>query len=152
MAWPQIKRSHKEDLEKSKSRVRVRVTYAATAFIFAIGGLLVLALLFEPYLALVFNYVMGHLPRPADASPSDMKVGGLNFTDAKDLFLAILPVASGIIAFWFGNRKSEAPSTTEPHNSPGDGGKQDDEGKNRDPKQPDNQNQIVHGDPPKATG
>ena len=63
-------------IEDRKSFIRVRVTQYAALFIFLGGFMVTLGLV-----------VAGH------------------GTEAKDLFLAILPAASGIVYFWFGNRK-----------------------------------------------
>ena len=66
-----------QSIEERKSFIRIRVTQYAAAFIFAGGFLVTLGLV-----------VTGH------------------GSEAKDLFLAILPAASGIVYFWFGNRKA----------------------------------------------
>lgn len=63
-------------LEARRSKVRVRVTYAATLFVFAGGPLLIVALLWRK-----------------------------DVESAKSVFTAILPVASGVIAYWFGTRR-----------------------------------------------
>jgi len=69
------KRRKKLSLDERKAHVRVYVTYWATAFIFGGGVALMLTLLF------------------------------LNLHDeVLQVFNSLLPVASGIIAFWFGAR------------------------------------------------
>lgn len=67
-------------------------------FAFLGGGLLMMSVLFEPYLTEIFNGTMG----PIEGTG---KVGRLNIGVAKDIYLAILPTAIGIIGYWFGNRK-----------------------------------------------
>ncbi len=62
-----------------RSYVRILVTYAAGAFVFVGGFLLMVA----------------------------AGVGGLNgtsFTNAKDVFMLILPIATGILTYWFAER------------------------------------------------
>ena len=70
---------HDNRLEERRSQVRVWVTYIAAFFVF-FGGALLIA-----YYAL--------------------------FTDevnlAKDIFLAILPIATGVVTFWFAGRAHE---------------------------------------------
>ena len=78
----------KKQLEKNRSRVRIWITYAAAAFLF-IGG---------PLLIAAFFYC-------GDACGSD---GSTGRTTAKDLFLTILPVASSIVAYWFAGRKPDS--------------------------------------------
>ncbi|MCY3827150.1 MAG: hypothetical protein OXG10_07235 [Candidatus Dadabacteria bacterium] len=67
----------KEDQEIKKSQVRVRVTYWSAAFLFAGGYVLTGALFWKG-----------------------------KYTEAKDMFLAILPVSAAVISFWFAGRKS----------------------------------------------
>lgn len=66
----------KDKIELRRSRVRMVTTYAAVAFLFG-GGALLIALL--------------------------MGIG--KHKEAADLFLTVLPIASGIIAYWFGTRR-----------------------------------------------
>ena len=63
------------ELKLRKSRVRVIVTYSATGFVFLGATILIIWFL---------------------------SCG--KFTEAKDLFLAVLPVATGIITYWFADR------------------------------------------------
>lgn len=67
----------KEQQEIRKSQVRVTVTYWASLFLF-LGGALFIA----------FLLIKG------------------DKANAKDIFMAILPVSSAIISFWFAGRKS----------------------------------------------
>ena len=67
--------SKKDEMENKRSRVRIYVTYAATYFLFLGGATMIIALL-----------IMG---KPDEAT---------------NLFMSILPVASGIVAYWFAAR------------------------------------------------
>lgn len=78
-----IQRTHKEDVEKRRSFVRRFVTYCATGYAFG-GGVLLVAL-------------MAKWPN--------------KFTEAKELYLAILPIATGVITYWFATRKPEESSS-----------------------------------------
>ena len=84
---------HVEDKRKVEDKksirrnwVRIIVTYIATVFIFGIGGYLIIA---------------GNSDNGID-----------NESLAKDLYLSILPVATGILAYWFGSRKSSLDNST----------------------------------------
>ena len=94
------KYSSGELVEQRRSRVRVVVTYLAAAYIFVGSGGLIAALWIEG------------LP--------DGK-----FTIAKDVFAMVMPVAAGIIAYWFASRKPD-PSAFQPQD--GDQGDQGDQG------------------------
>lgn len=69
----------KDELERKKGKVRVRVTYIATGYIF--GGLLLL----------IHGATTGMVQDPF-------------FGRVKDLYMVGVPIASGVIAFWFGDR------------------------------------------------
>lgn len=75
--------STKERIEERRSRVRVYVTYAATIYAFVGSGILIASALW------------------ADA------LDAAKLTTAKDVFMTVLPVATGIITYWFASRKSE---------------------------------------------
>lgn len=66
-----------------KSRVRVYVTYAAGIFVFG-GGLFLMA-------AAGFGWLSDKGGNPA-------------FTNAKDIFMMVLPIATGILTYWFAER------------------------------------------------
>ena len=68
-----------------RSLVRVGVTYIATAFTFGVGGVLIL-----------------------NPSITD------NFPESKELYLAILPIATGIITYWFATRPQNLPPSFYP--------------------------------------
>lgn len=70
-----------ERLEVIRSRVRRWVTYGAAAFIFGVGAVLIGLLL------LVRKDALGDVQA------------------AKDLFLAILPLATSVITYWFATRR-----------------------------------------------
>ncbi len=65
-----------EKRESRRSMVRVYVTYAAAIFLFGGGALLVTTL-----------FITGRVD------------------DAKDLFLAIMPVSAAVISYWFATRR-----------------------------------------------
>ena len=73
----------KEQIEERRSRVRVYVTYAATIYAFVGSGILIASALWVDTL---------------DAT---------KLTTAKDVFMTVLPVATGIITYWFASRKPE---------------------------------------------
>ena len=67
-----------EQRQNRRSAVRVIVTYVATGFLFVVGAALV-----------------GYFIATGDKD------------DGKDIFLAILPIASAVITYWFAARQSE---------------------------------------------
>ena len=91
-----------ELVEQRRSRVRVIVTYAAAAYIFLGSGALIAALWVENI--------------PAE-----------KLSTAKDVFTMVMPVAAGIIAYWFASRKPVS-SAFEPPD--GKSGKQEETEKN----------------------
>lgn len=70
-----------EKRENRRSAVRVVVTYIATGFLFIVGAALV-----------------GYF------------IATGKHDDGKDIFLAILPIASAVITYWFAARQSSAPT------------------------------------------
>ena len=70
----------KEAIEARRSKVRVRVTYAAAAYVFGGSAVLISALWYDPLDAEKLNV-------------------------AKDVFMIVMPVATGIITYWFASRK-----------------------------------------------
>ena len=69
-----------EDMDKTKSWVRVMVTYMAAAYIFPGGiGLIVVCLVIENV---------------------------NNLDTVKDLYLTVFPVATGIVTYWFATRSN----------------------------------------------
>ena len=70
-----------EKQELRRNKVRVLVTYAAAVYLFVFGPLVVVCLFNAP------------------------KESG-NVAAAKDMFMALLPIASGIVAYWFAARGS----------------------------------------------
>ena len=71
-------------VEERRSRVRVNVTYMAAVFLF-VGGALFIGLA-------VFMY------RESDTTTV------VQFEFARDIFFHIVPIASGILGYWFANR------------------------------------------------
>ena len=69
--------SGEERREDNRSAVRMKVTYVATGFLFVVGA------------ALVGYFITAGKP-----------------DDGKDIFLAILPIASAVITYWFASRQS----------------------------------------------
>ena len=72
-------RLEKEKRESRKSAVRTRVTYLAAGFLFLVGA-----------------SVVGYLLATGKVS------------EAKDIFLTILPVASAVVTYWFATRRDGA--------------------------------------------
>ena len=92
----------KERIEERRSLVRVWVTYLAAIYAFAGSGILIVA-------ALSFK---------------NLDAAMLNA--AKDLFMTVLPVATGIITYWFASRKpAEDAPTTESEDAPAASGSAD---------------------------
>ena len=67
------------NIENCKSWVRIWVTYIAALYAFVGSGVLIVILLSGD-----------------EISP--------NFQNAKDLFMLVLPVATGVITYWFASR------------------------------------------------
>ena len=65
----------------AKSRVRVWVTYLAAAFVFGGGALLVLTL-----------------------GAGWVEAGDANVIAMKEVFMTVLPIATGVITYWFADR------------------------------------------------
>ena len=78
----------KEKIEQRRSRVRVWVTYAAAFYAFVGSGALVLTALWAN------------------------SIDAAKLTTAKDIFMTVLPVATGVITYWFASRKSEEQKPT----------------------------------------
>ena len=83
--WPEM--TVKERKEVNRSRVRIWVTYLAAFYLF-IGG---------P----IFCYFLFNQSTNTEGNT----LPGVN--DAKDLFMTILPISSGILAYWFAARGAE---------------------------------------------
>lgn len=81
-----------EIIESRRSWVRVWVTYAATFYAFAGALGLIIGLWF------------------ADAAPAALD-------DIKDIFLTVLPVATGVITYWFATRQPSESKPSETHRS-----------------------------------
>ena len=75
----------RDELELRRSKVRVYVTYIAAGFIFVGGGAFIAVLLFLK-----------------------------EIDSAKDIFMAILPLATSVVTYWFATRqhRQEADSST----------------------------------------
>jgi len=67
--------SHKEKLNERRSNVRVVITYAAAFFLFVLGPCLVAYLVHKD-----------------------------KFSEATNLFNALLPVSAAIVSYWFAGR------------------------------------------------
>ena len=74
-------------LELNRSAVRILITKIAAWFLFAGSGIFIIVLLVAHFLR-------------CDASSN------IFIDSAKNLFTTILPIASGIIAFWFAGRNT----------------------------------------------
>ena len=79
----------KDDLEARRSGVRVFVTRIATIYVFGGSAVLIAALWFW------------------DAKDNT------NARMAKDLFMAVLPVATGVVTYWFASRRPKNMSLNE---------------------------------------
>lgn len=71
-----------ERREDNRSAVRMIVTYTAAGFLFVVGA-----------------GIIGYL------------IGTNQVNDAKDVFLALLPIAAAIVTYWFATRKNETRNT-----------------------------------------
>ena len=71
---------------RAKSRVRVYVTHLAAAFVFGGGALLVLVL-----------------------GAGWVKAGDANVVAMKEVFMTVLPIATGVITYWFADRAASKP-------------------------------------------
>lgn len=86
-------------IDEKKSRVRVWVTYLATWWVFLMSGLLILR-------AVGWG---GGIPvnvttdTSADANTVTVAVDTA-FGIAKDIYMTVLPVATGVITYWFASR------------------------------------------------
>lgn len=72
--------------ELRRSRVRILVTYFAAVYLFWIGPILCYCLFFH--------------------AVDDNGVAVPGIEDAKNLYMSILPISSGILAYWFGTRSN----------------------------------------------
>ena len=84
----------KEIRESRKSWVRIWVTYAATLYVFGVSTILIVAFLW----------------------PNGIDDGDL--AAAKDIFMMVLPVATGVITYWFASRKPGESESKEPKQPP----------------------------------
>lgn len=75
--------------ELKKSRVRVRLTYWAGAYVFGGGAALAALCVMSIWITKLDNAALGV---------------------AKDFYLLVLPVATGIITYWFATRSSAGKS------------------------------------------
>jgi len=73
-----------EKRESRRSLVRIYVTYCAAAFLFCVGSLLVAWLMWDK-----------------------------KYDEAKDLFMAILPVSAAVVSYWFAGRRPRAAKSPE---------------------------------------
>ena len=81
-----------ERLELRRSKVRVYVTYAAAAYIFVGGAVFVAILLLKSIFA-----KDGDVPQ--------------QLAFAKDLYMAIVPLATTVITYWFATRRPKEEET-----------------------------------------
>ena len=71
-----------KEIEKNRSKVRIFVTELAALYVFMGSAVFIAAL-----------WVDGLDPK--------------KFTIAKDIFMTVLPVATGVITYWFASRKAD---------------------------------------------
>lgn len=76
-------------METTKSLVRVGVTWIAALYVFIGSG------------ALIAFFLL------SEESTKENFQGA--FQEAKDLFMLVLPIATGIITYWFAERKKASP-------------------------------------------
>ena len=77
-----------EKRENRKSLVRIAVTYVATAYVFLGSAALIAALWIDT-------------------------LDSAKLTVAKDVYMMVLPVATGIITYWFASRKPQESSESQ---------------------------------------
>ncbi len=83
-----------------RSRVRVLVTYAAAFYLFVLG----------PIAAwMIFDSAVANAATGTEGAQS-IAILQPNVAAGKDLFLSILPIATGIVTYWFAARSQ--PSNT----------------------------------------
>ena len=90
---------------RAKSQVRVYVTHLAAAFVFGGGALLVLVL-----------------------GAGWVKAGDANVTAMKDIFMTVLPIATGVITYWFADRAASKTSEETSETKDGDADKKNETG------------------------
>ena len=83
----------KEKRENRKSLVRIVVTYAAALYVFGGSAAWIIALWID------------------GISPDKLAA-------AKDIFIMVLPVATGVITYWFASRKPGESEPKEPKQPP----------------------------------
>lgn len=107
--------SIQETIESRKSRVRVLVTYAAAGWVFLGSILLIIFMSLVTIFANQYEQIVN---------------------DAKGVFTMVLPVATGIITYWFASRpqasssssnSSEQQQANEPENGEDEDGAEDDD-------------------------
>lgn len=101
---PFLKRSpklpkEKMQIDERKSRVRVWVTYLATWWVFLMSGLLILRAVGWGG-GIPVNVTTG-----TSGDPNTVTVAvDTAFGIAKDIYMTVLPVATGVITYWFASR------------------------------------------------
>ena len=81
--------------ELRRSLVRVIVTYVAAIYLFILGPI-------------VAWMIFGSNTPNVGTAENPIKILAPNVAAAKDLFLSILPIATGIVTYWFATRKSDS--------------------------------------------
>ncbi|WP_428273496.1 hypothetical protein [Candidatus Palauibacter sp.] len=89
----------KMHIDEKKSRVRVWVTYVATWWVFLMSGLLILRAVGWGG-GIPVNVTTG-----TGGDPNTVTVAvDTAFGIAKDIYMTVLPVATGVITYWFASR------------------------------------------------
>ena len=83
---------------RAKSRVRVSVTHLAAIFVFGGGALIILAL-----------------------GADWVKADKANVIAMKEVYMTILPIATGVITYWFADRAASKPREDGPETEAGPG-------------------------------
>lgn len=91
--------------KRAKSRVRVYVTHLAAIFVFGGGALMILAL-----------------------GADWVKADKANVVAMKEVFMTILPIATGVITYWFADRAASKTREEDSETKDGDGDKKDEVG------------------------
>lgn len=97
------KRSSQEKKDIRRNWVRIIVTYIATGFIFVVGAYLIVCI--------TLGEIIFVSSGESDTLIKSQELNIERINLAKDFYLSILPVATGILAYWFGSRKTSKEET-----------------------------------------
>ena len=100
----EVEWTHHEFLEFRRSKVRMWTTYLAMLFLFGVGGFFVASLAF-----LESVWHLENTTTTGNTTVVKYLFDKETFDAAKDIFTLILPVATGIVGFWFAGRGGKKP-------------------------------------------